>query len=263
MDQPTFVLVHGAWQSAATWDLVRAHLESTGHRVIVPELTGLERSDSLTGSVNLETHIQDVVSAIRELSGKVILVGHSYAGMIITGVAESAKNIRALVYVDAFVPDDGESALDLLPDGIATMFRRQAEEAGDGWRLPAGEGQLDLWGLRPGPEREFVRERLTDFTLRCFEQRVQLPGAAAAALPRAFIAAVGDGYPARPVFQTFSEKAQRQGWAHFELSTGHDCHVEQPDAFVRILREIASWSETPTRAAASTGVAGTPLSAPQ
>jgi pimeloyl-ACP methyl ester carboxylesterase len=236
---PTFVLVHGAWQSAATWDLVRPKLEQAGYEVSVPELTGLESSASLTPDVDLATHIEDVARAVRAAPGDVTLVGHSYAGMIISGVAEKVDNIARLVYVDAFVPEDGQSALDLLPEAIAGMFRERAQADGEGWRLRAGEGQLDLWGLKPGPAREFARERLTDFSLRCFEQPVNLRRNAVTALPRTYIAATAEDYPARPVFQPFADKARRRGWAYFELPTGHDCHVEMPDAFVELLVSAA------------------------
>ena len=139
--------------------------------------------------------------------------------------------MRQLVYVDAFIPSDGQSALDLLPEKITQIFRKQADGAGEGWRLRAGEGQLDLWGLKPGANRDFVRSRLSDFSLRCFEEKVRLPANAAAKLPRTFIACVAETYPARPIFQQFGDRAKREGWKYQELFTGHDCHVEMPDAF--------------------------------
>jgi pimeloyl-ACP methyl ester carboxylesterase len=219
--------------------LVRPKLEAAGHIVVVPELTGLEDSRSLTEDVNLTTHVNDVVGTIRGLSGEVILVGHSYAGMIITAAAEHAPN-AALVYADAFVPEDGQSVLDLMPQSIGQMFRAQAAQDG-GWRLPAGDSQLDLWGLKPGASREFVRERLTDFTLRCFEEPVRLPSNAAASRHRVFIAAVGQDYPARPVFRLFSDRAKSGAWPYFELSTGHECHVEEADRFADILLLSSRW----------------------
>jgi pimeloyl-ACP methyl ester carboxylesterase len=138
----TLVLVHGAWQSASTWDLVRPKLEQAGWPSTVPGLTGLESSASLTPEVDLATHIEDVVRVVRAVSGPVTLVGHSYAGMIIKGVAERVQNIARFIYVDACVPEDGLSALDLMPEQIGKMFRKRAQADGDGWRLRAGEEQL-------------------------------------------------------------------------------------------------------------------------
>ena len=164
---------------------------------------------------------------------------HSYAGMIITGVAERARHRLAhLVYVDAFVPNDGQSAMHLLPETIQTMFREQAREEGEGWRLRASEKQLDLWGLKEGPAREFVRSKLCDFSINCFEQPVKLPTNVAATLDRTYIACTGEGYPARAVFQQFAERAQRERWRYHELPAGHDCHVEMPEEFSRLLLNL-------------------------
>jgi pimeloyl-ACP methyl ester carboxylesterase len=233
-----FVLVHGAWQTASTWDLVIPKLRAAGHEVWIPLLSGLENDPSLlTPVIGLQTHIEDVVGLLtHENLRDVTLVGHSYAGMIITGVAERALHrLNLLVYVDAFIPFDGQSALDLLPETIAQSFRQQAANAGEGWRLRAGEGQLDMWGLESGPVRDFVRSRLSDFSLNCFQEAIGIPANAAAKLPRKYIACVAEGYPARPIFQRFADRAKQEGWSYSELPTGHDCHVEMPDAFVSSL----------------------------
>ncbi len=233
-----FVLVHGAWQTASTWDLVTPALRTFGHEVWIPLLSGLENdSNLLTPAIALRTHIEDVINLLtRENLQDVTLVGHSYAGMVITGVAEHAPHrLNGLTYVDAFVPDHRQSVLDLLPETIAQSFRQQAENAGEGWRLRAGEGQLDMWGLKPGPARDFVRTRLSDFSLHCFQEPIHIPTNGAAKLPRSYIACVAEGYPARPIFQRFGERAKQEGWDYHELLTGHDCHVEMPDAFVSSL----------------------------
>ena len=235
-----FVLVHGAWQTASTWDLVIPKLRAAGHEVWIPLLSGLENGASLlTPAIGLQTHIEDVVGVLtRENLQDVTLVGHSYAGMIITGVAERALHqLNRLVYVDAFIPCDGQSALDLLPETVAQSFRQQADTTGEGWRLRASERQLDLWGLKPGPARDFVQSRLSDFSLNCFQEASEIPANAAAKLPRGYIACVAEGYPARPIFQQFADRAKQEGWSYSELPTGHDCHVEMADAFVSSLLE--------------------------
>ncbi len=242
----TFVLVHGAWQTAASWDLVVPRLQKAGHRVVVPRLSGLENDEvPLSPAITLRTHIQDVGRLlISENLEPITLVGHSYAGMIISGVAESLPDrLDRLVYVDAFIPAHRQSALDLLPPPVAEMFRQTAESTGEGWRLPAGESHLDMWGLKPGPERDFVRSRMSDFSLRCFEEAISLPNDAASKLDRTFIACTAEEYPARPVFRTFGDRAKSEGWAYEEIPTGHDCHVELPDAFVSTL--LASSTVSP------------------
>jgi len=236
----TFVLVHGAWQSAATWDLLVPLLSERGHEVITPVLTGLGKDQQrLSPEITLQQHLDDVSHAIAEHS-KVILVGHSYAGMIISGVAEkNPGKIQRLIFLDAFLPEHENSVLDLLPADIGKYFRDVATKHGDGWRLPAGDGQLDLWGLQPGEARDFVRARLCDFTLRCFEEPLALPANHKARLPATFIACVAPHYPARPFFQPFADKARVAGWDVAELNTGHDCHVERPSEVAEILLAAA------------------------
>ena len=149
--------------------------------------------------------------------------------MIISGVAdENTDQIQRLIFLDAFIPENGQSVLDLLPAETCAYFRRVAREHGDGWRLPGGEGQLDLWGLKPGEARDFVRSRLCDFSLHCFEEPLQLLLNRKASLPTTYVASVADGYPARPFFEPFARKARESGWDVVELDTGHDCHVERP-----------------------------------
>lgn len=233
----TFVLVHGAWQSTATWDLLAPLLESRGHRVSAPVLSGLGTDHGrLSPDITLQQHIDDVSLEVSKLPDPVILVGHSYAGMIISGVVEAnPAQVQRLVFIDAFVPEDGQSALDLLPPEIGVYFRDVAREHGDGWRLPGGEGQLDLWGLKPGAARDFVRARLCDFSIRCFEQALRLPANRKAGVPATFVSAVAEGYPARPFFEPFARKARASGWQVNELQTGHDCHVERPGEVADIL----------------------------
>jgi len=233
----TFVLVHGAWQSVGTWDLLVPLLQEAGHRVIAPVLSGLGTDQGrLSPEVTLRQHVGDVLLAMSNVSEPVVLVGHSYAGMIISGVAEAnPTQLQRLVFLDAFVPEDGQSVLDLLPPAIGTHFRNVAREEGDGWRLPGGEGQLDLWGLQPGPQRDFVRARLCDFSLRCFEEPLRLPVNRKAKISASFVTCVAEGYPARPFFEPFAKKARGFGWKVAEVKTGHDCHVERPGEIAGIL----------------------------
>lgn len=233
----TFVLVHGAWQSTGTWDLLSPLLRERGHRVITPVLSGLGTDQSrLSADITLRQHIADVALELSKSTQPVILVGHSYAGMIISGAAETnPAKVRQLIFMDAFIPEDGQSVMDLLPPEIGAHFRNVARELGEGWRLPGGEGQLDLWGLKPGEARDFVRARLCDFSLRCFEEPVRLPANRKASVPATFLACVAEGYPARPFFAPFAEKARTSGWTVAELQTGHDCHVERPAEVANIL----------------------------
>lgn len=237
-----FVLVHGAWQNSGTWDLTRQRLEALGHTVVVPSLTGLApKSLKLDDTVTLSTHVADVVAAVKS-SGlqDVVLVAHSYGGMVVTAAAEQlASLIARIVYVDAFVPEDGQCAMDFFPPPFQAAFRQQAQ-AGGGWKMVGGENLLDLWLLKPGAARDFVKANLCDFSIRCFEERVALPKAAARSLPRAYVACVAEAYGGRHVFGAFLKKLQEAGCPCVEMKTGHDCHVEEPDAFVEHLIRLSS-----------------------
>jgi pimeloyl-ACP methyl ester carboxylesterase len=114
----TFVLVHGAWSGGWCYARVAALLRSRGHTAFTPTLTGQgERAHLSSGAVNLSTHIEDVLGVFRfERLDNVVLAGHSHGGMVVTGVADRiAEKIKALAYLDAFVPEDGQSLFDVIP----------------------------------------------------------------------------------------------------------------------------------------------------
>ena len=231
----TFVLVHGAWQGPRTWDRLVPLLKEKNQQIVVPVLTGLgDDGKRLSSSVDLMTHVDDVVREFMQQDlHDAVLVGHSYGGMVITGVADRMhERLRCLIYLDAFLPEDGQSALDLLPADIQGMFRELARTQGDGWRLPATDGLLDIWGLAAGPARDFAREWLSDFSLRCFEQKLEMARGLGDLTGR-FAHAVG--YPGREIFRPFAEAARKRGWACHELQTGHQCQIEAPEAVASIL----------------------------
>ena len=135
----TFVLVHGAWHGSWCWKRVRKALRSHGHEVFTPTLTGVgERSHLLAPEVDLDTHIDDVVNLLRwEQLSDVVLCGHSYAGAVISGVADRIPDrIRELVYLDAFVLKDGECLHDTLPSSQKDLQLELTRQHGDGWKVP-------------------------------------------------------------------------------------------------------------------------------
>jgi pimeloyl-ACP methyl ester carboxylesterase len=129
----TFVLVHGAWQGNWVWERVASGLRAAGQTVFTPSLTGIGERAHLSGpSIDLDTHIADVLGTIEhhELD-RIVLVGHSYGGMVIGGVADRIpRRIVSLVFLDAFIPVAGKSILDFLPPEQATAFRAGAEKEG-------------------------------------------------------------------------------------------------------------------------------------
>ena len=232
------VLVHGAWQGAWCWERVVPLLQAAGRVALTPTLTGSgTRAVELSPGVTLQHHIDDVAAILADGDlHDVMLVGHSYSGMVITGVAEvAADRLAGLVFVDAFYPDHGESAWDQLPAAFQTLFRQRADEDGDGWRLPANDGLLDGWGLHDADLREWVRPRLTDWSLNCFTSPLDAPTMRRAELPRHYVAADADEYPAKAAFGPIADKAAADGCAIHRLNTGHDIMLEAPHELAEVL----------------------------
>ena len=166
----TFVLVHGAWHGGWCWSRVAARLRAGGHTVWTPTLTGVgERVHLAHAGIDLETHIADVLSVIgaEELDG-IVLCGHSYGGMVITGVADRAtERVRSLVYLDAFVPEDGQSLLSLQPAERQARMRASAAK-GDGWRIaPITAAHFNV---REAADRDWVDRRCVAQPLQTFAQ---------------------------------------------------------------------------------------------
>jgi len=234
----SIILVHGAFQTAGTWDLVVSPLRDAGRHVIVVPLTGLESGDVLAEDTNLETHVRDVIAVLdREEAGRAVLVGHSYGGMLITAAAARMPGrIAQLVYVDALVPQNGQSAWDYFPERTRAFFRGLADQ-GDGWRMRPDARLLDIWGLEEGPARRFVEARLCDFPIRCFEDAIDLRTGRDPRVQGTYVASTKPNYPARTVFEPCAAAARARGWRYHELPCGHDSQAEMPDELARILLE--------------------------
>jgi pimeloyl-ACP methyl ester carboxylesterase len=239
-----YVLVHGGWHGAWCWDKVVPLLQAAGHSVYAPTLTGLgEQAALLTPEVGLDTHIQDVVNLIeaKDLE-RVILVGHSYSGMVITGVADRVPSrIAHLVYLDAAIPRDGESLADLLPMG-RTMLRRQANKSGDGWRVnppperPRGRG--GLFDVTEEPDLSLVRSKITPQSLKTFLQPLHIVHLeAVAAIPSTFIECTRRGIIVQLTRRILmrSRLPSGPGWERRELATGHDAMIIAPQAVADLL----------------------------
>jgi pimeloyl-ACP methyl ester carboxylesterase len=242
----TFVLVHGAWHGGWCWRKLTPLLRAAGHEVYTPTLTGLgERVHLGHPDVGLATHVQDVVNVLEyEDLSDVILVGHSYGGMVIAGVASAAPGrLGHLVYLDAFVPEDGQSMLDLGPPERRESMTRRVREEGDGWRLPS---------LQPVPWDQFVREvyRVTDeaevawltarlgpHPFKTIADPVRATNPAAAALPRTYIRC--RDYP-NSAFDQFAAQAAApgSGWRYHLLPTSHDAMVTLPRELADLLLAI-------------------------
>jgi pimeloyl-ACP methyl ester carboxylesterase len=230
----TFVLVHGAWHGAWCWRRVARILIQAGHEVFTPTLTGVgERSHLLTPDVNLDTHILDIVNEMKwqELKN-VVLVGHSYAGMVITGVAEQMeKSITSFVMLDAFFPETGEALVDLQPLSVRDGFLA-AQRNGASTVPPRPAVMFNV----NENDRAWVDAQCTPHPLKCFLQKLTLTRARERIANKSYIRATG--YPSEP-FDRALANARAKGWHIDEVASGHDVMLDTPERLAAILQETA------------------------
>ncbi|MGD6741895.1 alpha/beta fold hydrolase [Streptomyces sp. BH106] len=230
----TFVLIHGAWHGGWAWQRVVPALRNAGHEVYTPTLTGLsDRAHTLTPQVGLSTHIQDVVGLMEGYDlNDVVLVGHSYAGQIVTGVADRVPERLALrVHLDAFVGDDGEAAVDLLPEAVAGHWREAAEGPGFGWLVPPRS--LTKLGVTEQADIDWLTPRLTPHPWLTYTEPLRLTGKGDR-VPAAFIECVDW----MRVFTAQAERAAARGWPTHEIATGHEAMVTAPDELAALLLDF-------------------------
>jgi pimeloyl-ACP methyl ester carboxylesterase len=239
-----FVLVHGAWHGGWCWQRVTAVLQKDGHRVHAVTLTGLgERAHLLSPSITLDTHIDDVISAIEveELSD-VVLAVHSYAGMIGTAVADRlSKRLKHLVYVDAVVPKPGESWSST--QSAATQQQRlAAAQASTRFSFPPPDPEV--FGLHDA-DHAWVKRRQTPHPGNTYQAPLNFDVQRVAAVPRTFVSCT------QPALPTIEPSRQRVKDPKFwdgawlpnskvvELKTGHDPMISEPAALARMLLDCA------------------------
>ena len=232
----TFVLVHGAWHGSWCWARVQRTLLDRGHEVFAPTLSGVaDRSHLLSRAIDLQHHIDDVTGLIRsEDLGSVILCGHSYGGFVISGAGDALPDrVAALVYLDAFVPEDGQSLHDLVPPQQRQLQRNLAAQSGDGWRVPPIPAEI--FNVNPR-DREWVDRQCTPQPLATFEQPIRLGEGLSRIRHKHFILA--SDWEATP-FMGFFQLAKSRGWTTSEIACGHDVMLDRPDDLAAELIRVA------------------------
>ncbi len=240
----SFVLVHGAWHGGWCWRDTAAALRAAGHTVFTPTHTGVgERSHQSGENITLETHIRDVCGCIEwEELKNVVLVGHSYGGMVITGVADRmADRIKSLVYLDAFVPEHGDSLIGLLPKAMPSevaaqfigAFRAGALEQRNGLMAPI---PAEVFNIAEA-NRAWVNRRCVPQALATFDVPIMLTGEHAKVKQRLYILA--DGWDPSP-FRHFAKKFDgAPGWRTTKLPCSHDVMVDMPKELAAELLKLA------------------------
>ena len=231
----TFLVAHGAWSAGWAWKKMRPLLRARGHEIHTPTHTGLgERAHLASPGIDLETHIADILGVLQaEDLQKVILIGHSYGGMVATGVADRARDkIKQLIYIDAFVPNDGQSLLDLYEADRPRM--QELLKSGDGWRVPPNPTPSDT----PPADVEWLSARRVDMPIKCFEAKLSLQGGPLT-LSRSYIYA--KRITPADTFGPFARETKNDpAWKYYEIDASHSPNVTAPDALMALLQKIAA-----------------------
>jgi pimeloyl-ACP methyl ester carboxylesterase len=232
----TFVLVHGAWGAGWVWRRVADRLTARGHHVFTPTMTGVgERSHLLDAKINLTTHITDIVNVIKwEGLSEIVLVGHSYGGFVITGVAEQVPpTISSIVFLDAFFPENGQSLVDM----TASQAVREAVEAA----VQKGEFALQprlAAVLRVNEkDRAWVDALSTPQPVATFTDKAIVTGARDRIAKKTYIRA--KGYPMALYDRHQAQLANTPGWRVHELPCGHMVMIDMPDELTELLAASA------------------------
>jgi len=225
------VVAHGAWSAGWAWKKMRPRMAARGHVLWTPTYTGLgERAHLARPGVDLSTHVADVVGVL-EMEGlkDVVLIGHSYGGMVATGVADRIPGrLARVIYLDAFVPEDGQS-LAMLTGQDPDAWRAAAE---DGWKAPPRPMPPDT----PRADLAWAMRRRMSQPIECFLEPLCVTGAGAG-LQRHYVYALKkDGQDS---FGRFHQRAQTTpGWTAHEIDASHNPHITAPDALAELLDGI-------------------------
>jgi pimeloyl-ACP methyl ester carboxylesterase len=229
----TFVLVHGAWHGDWAWDRIRPRLEASGGTVITPTLTGLApEGPGPEAQIGLRTHVEDVVRVLDQVSDeRVILVGHSYSGLVVREAADRRpEQVSQIILVDAWVGGDGSSLLSLAPTWFGDGIRAAIDDGSDPSRIPAPHPAV--FGIDTPSDVRWLEERLRPQPLRTFTDPTELSGAVDR-IP-------GVGIYCRPQNLPFADLAADLGYGLIGIDGPHDVMLSDPQLLTDHLLTLSS-----------------------
>lgn len=233
----TYVLAHGSWHGGWCWRSVAGLLTAAGHRVFTPSFTGMgDRAHLLNPDITLDTFIDDLIQVIvsEELS-EVILVGHSFAGVPITGVADRIPDrIAQLIYFDAVVLESGESAFSKYPEDEAQARIEAASRATGGLAVPVPARIPPVWGITPDmPEHDWLERRLCPHPLAAYTTPLVLQHPIGNQRPRIYVHCTA---PSHPMLEDARKLVQSlPGWEWVEIKAPHEAHITHPQLIADLL----------------------------
>lgn len=229
----TYVLLHGAWHGGWCWKRVEEPLRAAGHRVYTPTQTGLgERSHLIRENLTLETFVQDLVNVLEfEDLADVILVGHSFGGIGISGAADRVPHrIRHLVYLDSLILESGQSAFSVIPSETVAARRKLAREFSGGTSMPVPDPIA--FGVSDPADSAWLKAKCTPHPISTYESRLELERPVGNGLPATYVAVKPD-YSSTAAARAFA-RAQ-QSWNYVEIEAGHDAMITSPRAVLDLL----------------------------
>jgi pimeloyl-ACP methyl ester carboxylesterase len=240
----TYVLIHPAWFGGWCWKKLTPLLRAQGHAVFTPTLTGLgERAHLARPEIGLEIHVRDITSVIEyEDLRNVILVGNSSGGMVMTGVADDMpERIAHLVFLDAFVPVDGQSMLDVIPPDRQPALEAFVRKEGDGWLLPRFAPQpwkklvTEVWQVTQDADLDWILPRLRPTPFGHFREPVKRKNPAAEKLPRTYIRTQ---WPHPGLDRYAAAASEAAGWQSRRIASSHLPYITHPKELAALLLEV-------------------------
>ena len=229
----TIVVAHGAWSSGWAWKKMRPLLRAAGHDVFTPSYTGLgERAHLSSPDIGLDTHIADILAVFDyEDLRDVVLIGHSYGGMVATGVADRAQGrVAQLIYLDAFAPRDGQSLFDLVGPETEARMRKGAEESGEGWKVPANPMPPDT-----APEDvAWAKPKRRPQPVKTFETPIRLSGRSMPQRSYIYCTRIGP----QDFFGQFAKRAKSEDWGYVDMDASHNPHITVPEQLRDVLQGL-------------------------
>lgn len=231
----SLVLVHGSCHGGWCWNKMIPFLKIYNHEIYTLTLTGLgERSHILYESINLSTHINDIVQVFEYQNlYDVVLVGHSYGGMVIGGVAEKMPDrIRSMVFLDACIPQDGKSGFDLIP-GLRDIYeQRRLKEEGKNWLVFSYTPEE--FGVTNNDNINWMKSRLCSMPFHTHDEALSIKEIKSKRLSKTYITCTDFG---DSMFHNMKSK-ESEGWGYFEIRRGHDSMFTAPEELSRLLLKI-------------------------
>jgi pimeloyl-ACP methyl ester carboxylesterase len=241
----SYLLIHPAWFGGWCWKKLTPLLRAQGHEVFTPTLTGLgERAHLARPEIGLEMHVRDIINVIEyEDLRNVILVGNSSGGMVMTGAADyMPERIAHLVFLDAFVPTDGQSMLDVIPSDRRPALEAFVQKEGDGWLLPRFAPPpwkklvTEVWQVTEDADLDWILPRLRPTPFGHFREPVKRKNPAAEKLPRTYIRTQ---WP-HPGFDRYAGAAgAAAGWQSRRITSSHLPFITHPTELAALLLEVA------------------------